>query len=96
MTETAPKQYELETMKEFFDLINPDNFANLMTDFTDICIRVTQIKQSYKKAHGEYPKDIMKKLTWIDDNIRGTKQITFGDQVIKFDHFIDDNNFDKS
>ncbi len=85
------KRYEITTIEDFINTVTPDNFSNLMIDFTDVVIKMVQIKKGHKKLNGEYPISIMKSFTWIDDSIRGVKEMKFDDgTVLRFDPIVED------
>lgn len=82
------KKYLIKSIEDLSDVINEDNFANFMIDFTDLMIKIVKVKKEFKNLNGEYPKGLMPEYTWIDDGENGTKQIDFGDgRVLKFDTF---------
>lgn len=82
------KQYELKTVEDISNLIDENNFANFMIDFTDLMIKVVQVKKKTKELTGSYPMGLMKDFIWIDDGENGTKEIRFGDgKILKFETF---------
>jgi hypothetical protein len=86
------KQYTISTIEEFVDIINPENFSNLMIDFTDLMIKITQLKKQHKKINGEYPNSAMKAFIWTDDSFRGTKELHFNDgTILKFNNLAEED-----
>lgn len=82
------KRYLIKTIEDLSDVINEDNFANFMIDFTDLMVKVVKIKKETKKITGEYPLKLLKEMTWIDDGENGTKEMVFDNgKVLKFDTF---------
>lgn len=82
------KKYEVKTVEDISNLINENNFANFMIDFTDLMIKLVQIKNNTKELTGSYPMGLMKDFTWIDDGENGTKEIRFKDgKTLKFETF---------
>lgn len=87
------KRYTLKTVEEIVDLIDENNFANFMIDFTDLMIKVVQLKKDIKKVTGNASTRLMKEFDWIDDGENGTKEIRFNDgKVLKFDTFKNNND----
>lgn len=85
---SEPKRYKLESVADISELINEENFANFMIDFTDLMIKVVKIKKSIKEKTGKYPEQVLRDMTWIDDGENGTKEMVFDDgKVLKFDTF---------
>lgn len=87
------KSYQITTIEEFVNVITPENFSNLMIDFTDMMIKITQLKKQHKKVTGEYPTSCMKSFIWNDDSFRGTKEIRFDNgETFTFKPLIDDES----
>lgn len=69
------KEYKIRTIEDFFNIINKDNYENLMIDFIEVAQTVIQLKEKIKEKTGEYPESICKEFTWKDDDIRGVSAI---------------------
>jgi hypothetical protein len=79
------KKYKISTISDLTNVITPENFANFMTDFTDVMIKIVAIKKKIKEVSGEYPTEpFCAEFTWIDDSHRGVKEIHINGEKISF------------
>lgn len=86
------KEYKIETIEEFINLVTPDNFTNVMVDFTNLVYKLMILKKNHKKSTGEYPNSIMKSFIWIDDSFRGVKELKFEDgTILNFNSIAEDD-----
>lgn len=89
-TEQKEKKHHITTIEDIGNVVNHDNFANFMIDFTDVIIRIVEAKKILKEKTGEYPKNLMKDLVWTDDSHRGVKSIEFNDgNVLNFQPMVE-------
>lgn len=87
MNNTEPARHTITSVEDISNLINEDNFANFMIDFTDLMIKIVKVKKKTKELNGSYPMGLMKEFTWIDDKKNGVKEMHFNGEVLKFDTF---------
>lgn len=80
-------KHTIKNIEDISNLINEDNFANFMIDFTDLMIKIVQIKKKSKEINGRYPDGLIQDFIWTDDKENGVKQIHFNNKVLKFDTF---------
>jgi hypothetical protein len=79
------QKYKIVTIGDLSNVITAENFANFMTDFTDVMVKIVQIKKQIKELYGEYPTTpICEEFTWIDDSHRGVKEIHLNGEKISF------------
>ncbi len=87
MKNSEPTERIITNIEDISNLINEDNFANFMIDFTDLMIRIVQYKKKKKEDVGSYPMGLVKDFTWINDDKNGVKELHYNGGVLKFDTF---------